>query len=211
LSWTNGLVLIESVPSQFSPCEGIVPRDLRRFAALLLLGSWLCLPGGASARTAPAPQDDALPPAVIADVGPLRLLGRGQLRFLGFEIYRASMWVTDPGSPTGSTFALDLRYTRSFTREQLVTATLKELTRLGLGRPDQRERWRADLTAIFPDVRSGDRIVGVCFPGRETRFYSDGTLLGTLADPEFGPAFFGIWLDPRTRDPDVRARLLGSG
>lgn len=186
-------------------------RLLRRCAVILLLALPVWIPGTASGHAPAARSEDGLPAHVLADVGPLRLLGRAQLRFLGFEIYRAALWVADPGSPTASTFALDLRYTRGFTREQLVTATVKELARLGLGKPEQRERWRADLAAILPDVRNGDRIVGVCLPGRETRFYSDGMLLGTLPDPEFGPAFFGIWLDPRTRDPEVRSRLLGAG
>ena len=34
-------------------------------------------------------------------------------------------------------------------------------------------------------------------------------LLGTVADPEFARAFFSIWLDPRARDPKLRARLIG--
>jgi hypothetical protein len=36
-------------------------------------------------------------------------------------------------------------------------------------------------------------------------------LLGTIDDPVFARAFFAIWLDPRTREPQLRNRLLGKG
>jgi hypothetical protein len=32
-----------------------------------------------------------------------------------------------------------------------------------------------------------------------------------LADPQLARAFFAIWLDARTREPQLRARLLGEG
>ncbi len=32
-----------------------------------------------------------------------------------------------------------------------------------------------------------------------------------VRDVAFAKAFFAIWLDPRTRNPELRARLLGVG
>jgi len=40
-------------------------------------------------------------------------------------------------------------------------------------------------------------------------FYNQHRLLGAIDDPVFARAFFSIWLDPRTREPQLRARLLG--
>jgi len=51
-------------------------------------------------------------------------------------------------------------------------------------------------------------IVGVSLPGRGAAFFHDGRPVGEVADPEFARAFFAIWLDARTRAPELRARLL---
>ena len=34
-------------------------------------------------------------------------------------------------------------------------------------------------------------------------------LVGRIDDPEFGPAFLAIWLDPRSIVRDLRVQLLG--
>ncbi len=39
--------------------------------------------------------------------------------------------------------------------------------------------------------------------------YLNGSPLGEVADPGFGPAFFAIWFDARTVAPDLRQALLG--
>jgi hypothetical protein len=59
------------------------------------------------------------------------------------------------------------------------------------------------------DVREGDQLTGVYLPGHGARFYIGGQLLADVEDASFARAFFSIWLDPRTRDADLRAHLLG--
>lgn len=65
------------------------------------------------------------------------------------------------------------------------------------------------MKKIFPDVEEGMQLTGVYVPGQATRFYRDGLFIGEVSDPEFGPAFFGIWLHPKTSAPKLRAALLG--
>jgi hypothetical protein len=67
------------------------------------------------------------------------------------------------------------------------------------------------MRTAFPDLKAGDRLVGVNVPGRETRFYLNDKLFSTVPDPAFGPAFFGIWLHPRTSEPAFRQELLAGG
>jgi len=62
--------------------------------------------------------------------------------------------------------------------------------------------------AISPRGEPGPGLAGIYRPGSGTRFYLDGRFLGEIADPEFGRAFFAIWLDPRTSAPQLRASLL---
>jgi hypothetical protein len=64
------------------------------------------------------------------------------------------------------------------------------------------------MEQLFPDVAEGTHISGVYLPGRGASFYRDGKPLGEIADRNFAKAFFGIWLDPRTSAPELRAALL---
>jgi hypothetical protein len=66
------------------------------------------------------------------------------------------------------------------------------------------------MRALFPDVEAGDRLTGVRIPGSGVAFYKGTRRLGQIDDEAFADAFFGIWLHPATRAPDLRARLLKS-
>lgn len=132
--------------------------------------------------------------------------GSGDMRFLGFALYRATLWVAGTGIDN-SPHALTLHYRRNISREQLVSASLDEMRRLGS--PDAAvARWRADLERVFPDVKAGERIIGLHLPGQGARLYHQGRMTGEVNDADFAQRFFAIWLAPRTRSPEVRALLL---
>jgi hypothetical protein len=86
---------------------------------------------------------------------------------------------------------------------------MEEMQRLGNAGSEPLARWKVELERVFPDVRSGDVIVGMHLPKRGAEFYHQGKLTGRIDDVEFAGAFFAIWLDERTREPALRARLLG--
>jgi hypothetical protein len=92
----------------------------------------------------------------------------------------------------------------------LVSTSVSEMERLGWSDEGLLARWRSELERVFPDVREGETVVGVSLPGRGAHFFHQGRSLGEVADPEFARAFFGIWLDPRTRVPGLREKLLGA-
>ncbi|MNT77935.1 hypothetical protein D3C72_2171120 [compost metagenome] len=70
--------------------------------------------------------------------------------------------------------------------------------------------WRGQMLQAFVDVEPGSRITGVHLPGQGARFYVGRELKHEVRDQEFARAFFAIWLDPRTRNPELRAQLLGA-
>lgn len=70
-------------------------------------------------------------------------------------------------------------------------------------------RWGALMKQMFPDVVDGDRITGVNLPQSGARFYYNGKPIGEVRDREFGNAFFGIWLDPRTSESALLKKPLG--
>lgn len=150
---------------------------------------------------------------VLPDARPI---GAGELRILGFSIYGAQFWSStqalDAPLEMTAPFALELTYRRSISREDLVSASLKEIRRLAMQplEPALLRRWEQEMRLAFVDVRAGDRITGVFLPGEGARFYAGSTLTHVVRDEAFARAFFAIWLDPRTRNPALRAQLLGA-
>ena len=72
----------------------------------------------------------------------------------------------------------------------------------------QAERWQTQLTAALPDVRRGDRLVGVYRPDAGATFFHNGRRVGEVADPQFARLFFSIWLGEATSSPELRRSLI---
>lgn len=142
------------------------------------------------------------------------LVGQGLYRWFGLSIYKARLWgdkekVTATGWPTSS-FALELEYTRKLDGEDIAIASIDEIKNLGLGTNAQHDQWLADMKKIFPNVVEGQQLTGLFSPGQPSRFFLNGRSIGEIADPEFGPAFFSIWLHPKTSAPKLRRLLLNT-
>ena len=167
------------------------------FAKACALLALLCalLPQAGWAQAVPAHVSALLPQATLS--------GSGSFRWFGLKLYDARLW-TDKQS-----VALDLDYARELVGKRIATASIDEIKKLGIGTARQHGAWLASMTALFPDVTKGTHITGVLVAGQATRFFHNGAVLGEIADPEFGPAFFAIWLDPKTSEPALRRALLG--
>ncbi len=212
-----------------SSCSSAAPRAstrarCRRAAARVAAGAaWL---GALSLGAAPsfalsgrlAFQDPATAAvaAVAAgwreDLGPAQTLGEGDLRWWGLRIYHVRLIGERLPVQANSAFALELTYFRPFSRERIASASIEEMQRLrgDTVTPAQLAQWRQILDHCFVDVREGDQLTGVYLPGHGVRFYRGEQLLADVDDDAFARAFFAIWLDPRARDPGLRARLLGA-
>jgi len=152
----------------------------------------------------------ALPDAVRLSEANWWQWGRSEMSWLGFPIYRATLWVA--GVPTttpaaSATSALQIDYLRDIPRERLVQTSVDEMRLLGASEA-QLQRWEPELRRVFPEVKEGDSIVGVHYPGRGAAFYHRGRATGEVVDAEFARLFFGIWLDPHSRSPSLHAALL---
>ncbi|HEY5798727.1 MAG TPA: chalcone isomerase family protein [Burkholderiaceae bacterium] len=141
------------------------------------------------------------------------LNGQGGYRWFGFKLYDARLWreggVALSEWRTGR-FALELCYARALEGKRIAQVSADEIERLGAGTDIQRRQWLERMRVLFPDVVAGNCIAGVHVPGRGARFLLDGKVLGEVADAAFAQAFFGIWLAPGTRAPELRAALLGA-
>ena len=150
-----------------------------------------------------------LPDSISGKMPDLRPVGEGRLRWLGLHIYDAALWTGSDAFTVNGEFALDLRYARNIAASRLVSTSVKEMRRLGFDKPALLEKWADEMSRVFPDIRKGDRLTGVNLPGVGAEFYHNGRFIGAIADQEFAVAFFSIWLDPRTREPELRESLIG--
>ncbi|MDP5238155.1 chalcone isomerase family protein [Uliginosibacterium sp. 31-16] len=151
----------------------------------------------------------AIPDVVREQAGGWRALGQGTMRWFGLQLYTAELWSSRPVYDPASPFALKLTYARSFSGVRIASASVDEMRRIGINDEALLTRWKAHMDRLFPDVREGDTLTGVNLPGKGVAFYRGEALLGEVNEPAFATAFFGIWLDARTREPTLRLQLLG--
>ena len=174
--------------------------SMNRQRSSLRHGLWLLALLGCQAL---ANWQEALPGA--------QLIGSGEFRKYGFDVYSARLWSVERPFSSDKPFALELIYQRSISREQLVQATVKEIKRVcgDTVSAEQLAAWQALMQQSFIDVQPGTRLTGVYLPGQGARFFVGQQLLREVNDPQFARAFFAIWFDPHTSNPELRQQLLG--
>lgn len=177
---------------------------MKKAAACALLAGAAGLFGFES-QAQPLPQE--LRPAVPGAT----LSGQAKMKFWGFEVYQATLWVA-PGfseaSYEQSSFALELLYLRDFKGADIAQRSMAEMRRQAVLSSAQESVWENQMRALFPDVKTGDRITGVNQPASGALFWRNGRLLGEVRDPAFAKLFFGIWLAAQTSEPQLRRALL---
>jgi hypothetical protein len=165
---------------------------------------------------APAQAIEAPPAEVRAALPGAVLVGGTRLRVWGFAVYDAKLWAApgfQPAAYATEPFALELRYLRDFSRDDIARRSLQEMGRTAKLADGVAQRWQEALRAVLPDVSSGDRITGFYQPRgaaeATARFVANGQPMGEVRDGDFARLFFGIWLSPQTSEPAMRQALLG--
>jgi hypothetical protein len=154
---------------------------------------------------------NTLPQELRANLSGSTLAGQAKMSVWGFDVYNAALWVEPGFSPANFAqhdFALELSYLRNFDGAAIAQRSLQEMRRQAPMDAELAQRWEAQMSALFPNVRAGDRITGIHQRGVGAQFWWNGKLLGTIRDTEFAKAFFGIWLSPQTSQPKLRQALL---
>ena len=166
---------------------------------------------GAWAEAKNSPQA-AAPQELKAWSNDWSLRGKSRFKFLGFEVYDATLWTTPDFKALMShehPLALELHYLRDFEARDIAQRSIKEMRRQSKLTEAQEKEWMAHMLRVFPAIRQGDRLMGLQRPGVGAVFWHNGKPRGEIADAEFAKLFFGIWLSPRTSAPSVRQALLG--
>ena len=177
--------------------------------ALLCLVLACLLLSGVSATAEP------LPVAIAESLPAAELRGTATARWFGIALYDAALWM-DRAMPAGAEdysipFLLRLRFARSFSGRAIADASRAEIASLHAPAPEQLAQWHARMLAACPDVEAGTELAGMHIPGVGMRLFYNGVVRADLPGDDFSRAFFGIWLDRRTRYAGVRAQLLATG
>ncbi len=182
----------------------------RAVTGLLL---WAMLAASPTMPVAFTQSTTPVPAAIRAALPDAELSGGGSYRWFGLKLYDARLWSARKGlSPDNweaTPMALELVYARTLYGERIAKASVDEMRNVGFGTPAQHAAWLDAMKRVFPDVSEGTQLVGIYQPGGATRFLRDGQPAGEIADPEFGKAFFAIWLHPKTSAAKLRLALFG--
>lgn len=156
--------------------------------------------------------EELLRPEIRAVLADAKHTGSARMTIWGIDVYQASLW-TAPGFSSQDydqhAFALELEYLRSFSSDAIAKRSIQEMRRVGSFTVTQADQWLTQLRTLIPDVQKGDRITGVNRPGVGARFFVNGQATGEERNAEFSRLFFGIWLSPKTSEPQLRQSLLG--
>ncbi len=191
-----------------SPLRSDRRRALQRLVAASVAAT-LTRPMKALANTPPVvPTEigDALPDA--------RLQGSMRFRWFGLHVYDARLWTGAPlrqdDDLDSRPYALELDYARRLEGKAIAERSLDEMRRLETISASDAQAWLQAMRIAFPDVAPGDRLVGLHRPGRGVQFLHNGRVTGEMPDRRFARLFFGIWLSSASREPELRAQLLGN-
>jgi hypothetical protein len=147
--------------------------------------------------------------SVNAFVQPENLVGKARLSFLFWDVYDAQLYAPQRVFSPDGMYALSLRYLMDFSGPDIAERSLDEMRGQGYRDKLQLDRWLVEMLTIFPDVQAGDELIGVRSVIGESYFLHNGKVIGTVTDPLFADAFFGIWLAPNSSEPKLRKKLLG--
>jgi Chalcone isomerase-like len=190
-----------------TPIMRLINRLLTYFLALQFVAT------SVFAQSAQPTAQPALPPEVASTLPNTEFAGKGKLTFFGLEVYESSLWVAPNFKGLAfenHPFALELHYLRNFTAVDIAKRSLDEMQGIESVTEQKAAQWIKAMGEIFPNVKKGDRLIGVHQPGGGATFWHNGKRSGEIRDAEFSRRFFAIWLSPKTSEPKLRKALLAN-
>ena len=167
-------------------------------------------PGAATGQSPPAADQSGrsitADMALATDVWPL--VGEARLKVLIWEVYDSALFTPSGRWQGDAPYRLSLHYLRNIPAAKLVEETEKAWRDQGRNHPRLNE-WLGLLGDLWPDITEGDNLVFGLNELGYSAFWFNGSALGSIEDRDFGPLFGGIWLDPDTPRPELRAQLIG--
>lgn len=164
----------------------------------------------------PLPSHASRPPEFTTQGARMTLRGEAVLKvgYL-FKVYEAGLYVGEAHAASAAlddvAKRLDITYLRDIRAADIVEIGNETLARQVPA--EQRAALQERLDTInrwYVDVKAGDRYTLTYVPGHGSELALNGNRLGVIEGADFAAAYFGIWLDPRTKYRDFRNALLGN-
>jgi hypothetical protein len=146
---------------------------------------------------------------IRAHVPAAEKVGEGRMVYMVFDVYDATLYAPQGSWNSSKPYALQLSYLRNLNGKEIADVSVEEIRNQGFTNEAKLADWRTQMRNIFPDVKNGVSLTGVRTKAGTTIFYKDNVEIGRIKDPQFSKAFFGIWLNEKTSEPDLRRKLLG--
>ena len=137
-------------------------------------------------------------------------VGSARMHVMIWDIYDADLYAPNGNWSAEKPYALQLTYLRNLDGQKIADRSIKEIREQGFNDETTLLSWQIRMKNIFPDVKQGDVLIGIYTSDKETVFYDAEKEIGRIQDPEFGEKFFGIWLNEKTSEPEIRTALLGN-
>lgn len=169
-----------------------------RLKSLFLLGILMLTAG-------PARAADEL----MASVPNAAVVGSGMLSVIFWDVYKATLIAPDGHWNPAKPFALSIAYLRTIDGKDIADRSVQEMRKQGFTDEVRLATWNNQMKNIFPDVKPGSVLMAVYHPGKNTQFFDGDRAVGAIKGDDFAKAFFGIWLDEKTSEPELRRALLG--
>jgi hypothetical protein len=148
------------------------------------------------------------PQKLVPYVGNKPPIGSGSVTLLRIKLYDLTVWTKANRWSWNTTFVLQLKYARNFTRDEIVDASVEEINRVNRLDDSTKSQYRTIFENIFPDVKEGDTIAAVYSPNKPLLFYYNDNRIGVINNTDLAHKFLDIWLGDQTRDPELRDNVL---
>ena len=144
----------------------------------------------------------------------LKIRGTGLLRYMVFfKAYVGGLYLPEDVPSDAALSAvpkrLEVEYFHAIKGKDFGPATRKMIAKNVDDQTYQRLQPKIDLhTAMYEDVRPGDRYSLTYIPGKGTELALNGKPKGTVEGSEFAAALFSIWLGKRPIDESFKKQIL---
>lgn len=162
---------------------------------------------GSTANVSPIVEDD--PSHFLASLASLKEVGRGEMEWWWFTLYRARLLTANGVYNQGMyPLILEIEYYQDIPSERLVEATLDQWEHLNLD-DNRQQQWQTTISALWPDVVEGDKLSLKVTNAQVSQFYFNGKPLSKAMPAGFSDDFLAIWLSDQTSRPSLKKQLLG--
>ena len=138
-----------------------------------------------------------------------QLVGKVTYKYYLFSVYEARLFAPNKNYTGQAPYSLELEYFREISSEDLEARTIEGIEDQKIYSKAQIKSWQTQLKGLFPTVKDGDTISAKRVADDKVQIILNGKQIGQLDGKDLCEAFMGIWLNPKSSNPDFTQALLG--